>query len=214
MRINILCSDENHPVNSYLATWIDRHRSIHEIELVRQKSELAAGDILFLISCSELIEKNIRDMFGASLVLHASDLPNGKGWSPHVWQILEGNESITLSLLEAEDRVDSGAIWNKITFDVPLHALWDEINHLLFSAELELMSLAVSEFPNIAPTAQPSGVAGTYYPRRTPGDSMIDPNQSIAEQFDKIRVSDPVRYPATFELFGIKYKLIVEKVDA
>ena len=214
MRISILCSDDEHPVNSYLERWIARHNERHDIELVRRKNELGSGDILFLISCSELIDQNTRDRFGASLVLHASDLPEGRGWSPHIWQILEGKNSITLSLLEAEDSVDSGAIWKKIVIDVPVHALWNEINHALFGAELELMTFAVSEFGRVFPLAQPLNAPGTYYPRRTAEDSQLDPDVSISEQFNKIRVCDPTRYPATFELFGVKYKLIVEKIDA
>ena len=40
-------------------------------------------------------------------MIHESDLPHGKGWSPIQWQILEGSDSITITLLDAEDKVDS-----------------------------------------------------------------------------------------------------------
>lgn len=187
--------------------------AIHQVELVRKKSELSGGDILFLISCSEIVGSADRSAYRATLVLHASDLPRGRGWSPHIWQLIEGAGEITLSLLEAEDKVDSGRIWKKLKFPVPKHALWDEINARLFDAEIELIDFAVSEFEQIRPTAQDLTIEPSYYARRTPTDSQVDPSQSIASQFDRIRVCDPNRFPAFFELHGKKYKLILEKID-
>ena len=159
-------------------------KDIHRIELARKKSELSGGDILFLVSCSEIVSAKDRAFYRATLVLHASDLPLGRGWSPHIWQILEGAEEIVLSLIEAEDKVDSGRIWKKMRFPVPKHALWNEINARLFEAEIELIDYAVRAFEKVMPALQDSSVEPTYYPRRTPSDSEIDPMQSIASQFD------------------------------
>lgn len=213
MRISLLCSDEQHPVNAYLQRWITTHQGSHNVELVRKKSKLSGGDILFLISCSEIVNSADRSAYGATLVLHASDLPRGRGWSPHIWQIIDGATEITLSLLEAEDRVDSGRIWKKLKFPIPKHALWDEINARLFEAEIELIDFAVSKFNLIQPATQDPSIEPSYYPRRTPADSQIDPSQSIVSQFDRIRISDPNRFPAFFELHGQKYKLILEKIN-
>lgn len=212
MRISFLCSDELHPVNDYLLKWIKTH-SNHNCELVRKKNELSGGDILFLISCSEIVKPEDRSAYQASLVLHASDLPQGRGWSPHIWKILEGADEITLSLLEAEDKVDSGRIWYKLPFTVPKNALWDEINERLFDAELKLISLAVDNFANVTPYSQNLEIEASYFPRRTPEDSRIDPSQSLDSQFDKLRVCDPNRFPAFFEARGKKYKIILEKYD-
>lgn len=213
MRISFLCSDMQHPVNGHLRRWIEQQQDKHQIELVFKKSELSGGDILFLISCSEIVGAAERATYRASLVLHASDLPQGRGWSPHTWQIIAGAEEITLSLLEAEDRVDSGRIWKKVKFPVPKHALWNEINERLFDAEIELIDYAVSKFDSIAPVEQDPNIDPTYYPRRSPTDSQLDPTQSIANQFDRIRVCDPNRFPAFFELHGKKYKITVEKIS-
>lgn len=213
MRISLLCSDENHPVNGLLQKWMAENASSHQIELVRKKAELSGGDVLFLVSCSEIIGAPDRAAYRASLVLHASDLPYGRGWNPHIWQLIEGAEEITLSLLEAEDKVDSGRIWKKLKFKIPQYALWSDINQILFEAEIELIDFGVREFDHIRPCEQDSDVTPTYYPRRTPADSQIDPNKSIASQFNRIRVCDPNRFPAFFELHDKTYKLILEKLD-
>lgn len=213
MKISFLCSNPRHPVNDYLYAWIKKNNSKHEIELVRQKKELSGGDILFLISCTEIISSQERNAYISCLVLHASDLPKGRGWSPHIWNIIEGKEELTLTLLEANDEVDSGRVWKKLNFQVPKHALWNEINAQLFEKEIELIDFAVSNFKSVSPKPQDPNIKSTYYPRRTPDDSAIDPFKSIESQFDKIRVCDPDRFPAHIEMYGERYKIILEKVD-
>jgi len=211
MNITLLCSNPNHPVNPYLKRWMMRVTPEHSVELIRSKSEAKGGDILFLISCSEIVTALDRSRYLACLVLHASDLPKGRGWSPHVWAILQGANFITLSLLEAEDKVDSGRIWEKMQIPVPKHALWDEINDLLFEAEIELIEFALNNFSIVEPYEQSTDIGTTYYPRRTPLNSRIDPEKSIAEQFDLIRVCDQNRFPAFFDYRGARYFLKLEK---
>lgn len=211
MRITILCSDALHPVNAFLQSWITQHNDQHQINLVRSKSELSQGDLLFLISCSEIVTEADRQPYSKTLVIHASDLPRGRGWSPHIWQIIDGATVITLTLLEAVNKVDSGNIWKKIQVTVNKDALWDEINHLVFDAELHLLDFAVENFETIEPESQSTAIEPTYHPRRSPADSRIDPKKSIEDQFDLIRVCDPDRFPAFFEMHGHKYNIRLEK---
>lgn len=213
MKISFLCSDASHPVNAHLEHWISRNEALHDISLVRRKSELPGGDILFLISCSEIVSGKDRSAYRASLVLHASDLPRGRGWSPHIWGILNGAETITLSLIEAEDKVDTGRIWKKLAISVPKHALWDEINTRVFQAEIELIDFAVAHIADIVPAAQAADIEPTYFRRRAPEDSKLNAEASLAAQFDQIRVCDPNRFPAFFDLRGHRYKLTLEKID-
>ncbi len=213
MRISFLCTDESHPVNLHLKRWVNANNLSHEIEIVRKKNLLSGGDLLILISCSEILMLEDRLRYSKSLVLHASDLPRGRGWSPHIWELIEGADELTLTLLEAEDKIDSGKVWQKVKIPVAKNLLWDEINELLFNAEIDLIDFAIKHIETIVPFEQTDFSEATYYPRRTKLDSLVDPNQSIASQFDKIRVCDPERFPAYFNLHGKKYKLILEKIN-
>ena len=213
MKVSIVCSNPAHPVNTYLLQWIERHCQTHDIELVRKKIELTGGDMLLLVSCGEIVTAKDRASYGVSLVLHASDLPRGRGWSPHVWELAAGASHITLSLLEAQDKVDSGKIWKNLHIPVPPAALWDEINQLLFTGEVQLMDFALESYSHIEPLEQPADVEPTYFRLRTPKDSWIDPHRTIAEQFDLIRVCDPIRFPAFFEYRGQRYVLKLEKLN-
>ncbi|MCM0612630.1 UDP-glucuronic acid dehydrogenase [Marinobacter sediminum] len=213
MKITVLCSDPEHPVNRHLNRWVGQKRDGHDIELLRKRCELSGGDILFLVSCSEIIKAEHRSLYRHTLVLHASDLPKGRGWSPHVWEVVRGAEHITLSLLEAEDKVDSGRIWLKRVIPISKTDLWYDVNEKLFEAEVDLINEAVDNSEQIEPCHQDADIVPTYYERRTPADSELDPQKSIAEQFDLIRMCDPERYPAWFEHLGQKYKISLEKVD-
>lgn len=214
MRISILCSSFDHPVNRWLEIWQREHAGEHEITIYRDKVNLPGGDLLFLVSCNQLVNRATRESYQQTFVLHASDLPRGRGWSPHVWELLGGAESITLSLLSAEDGVDTGAIWAKQELVVPPHALHDEINAILFSGEISLMNKAIELVSEGAdPTPQNPDIEPTYYPRRTPQDSEIDPSQPLTESFNKIRLTDPDRYPAFFRLHGHTYTIELKKVS-
>lgn len=213
MKITVLCTDPAHPVNAYLEGWVRNIGDLHTIDLVRSRSQLSEGDFLFLVSCAEIITSEHRKKYRHTLVLHASDLPRGRGWSPHVWDVVNGAEFITLTLLEAEDKVDSGRLWLKRSIPVAKTALWHEVNQELFQAEIELMNEAVERYDEIKPYPQREDIESTYYPKRTPSDSEIDPYKPISDQFDLIRMCDPQRYPAWFDYLGQKYKIILEKID-
>ncbi|MFT5452067.1 MAG: methionyl-tRNA formyltransferase [Enterobacterales bacterium] len=212
MKITILNSSIDHPVNSWLEAWVARNQEKHDVQILRSKQELGEGDILFLISCSEIISKTDRSKFRKTLIIHASDLPRGRGWSPHIWEIINGSELITLSLLEAEDKVDSGDIWKKMQVRIPKMAMYDQINKIIFDAELELMDFAVNNLFIVTPTKQTEENL-TYWPKRSPDDSEVNIFKTLDEQFDLIRVCDPKRFPAFFYKNGKKFNIRIEAVD-
>jgi methionyl-tRNA formyltransferase len=213
MHVNILISSKSHPVYAYLKGWALREaRQSVQFSFFNTTDELVGADILFLVSCSEIVNKNVIDLYKHVLVIHASDLPTGKGFSPHVWEISQGAEFITLSLLEAADSFDSGRILKKIEIDIPKHYLYNEINEKLFDGTVSLIDFYLSNQYSIVPKDQHDGLE-SYYRKRTPKDSEIDPNISLASQFDLLRICDPNRYPAFFYLHGNKYIIKIEKTD-
>jgi methionyl-tRNA formyltransferase len=210
MKISVLITSTDHPINSYISKWAKENSENNQINILHSEKELSGGEILFLISCSDVISKKNRDKYSKTLVLHASDLPNGRGWSPYIWEIINGATEITLSLLEAEDKVDSGDIWKKIKVNIPKTALYDEINQLIFYAEVKLMSFAISNLNSVKPEKQ-SDTDSSYWTKRSPKDSEIDINKSLAEQFDLIRVCDPDRFPAFFYKDGQKFDVKINR---
>ena len=213
MKIEILNTDPSHPINLHLTELQAKLEHHHTISIIRSPKEITNGDLLFLVSCNEFVDRRATERFKHALVLHASDLPKGRGWSPHIWELLDGAARITVSLLDAAASIDSGDIYKKVTVYIPRSALWDEINDLLFAAEIQLIEFAVQNFENLQKYPQDSRIEVTRYLKRNPSDSEIDINQSIREQFDLIRVCDPNRYPAHFHYRGESYKIILEKLE-
>ncbi|MEM6309152.1 MAG: formyltransferase family protein [Pseudomonadota bacterium] len=211
MKVDVLCSDPKHPVMEPLALWADQ--KAHIVTLVSKTRQLTGGDVLFLVSCSEILRDVVRDMYGHCIVLHASDLPQGRGWSPYIWAILDGAEKVCVSALNAEDRVDTGAIWAKRWFDVRPDDLFADINRKLFATEVRLMDDVLEKIASDQTPVPQQDVDATYWPKRTPAESELDPDASLTESFDKLRVADPDRYPAFFRHRGSVYKLMIERLD-
>jgi methionyl-tRNA formyltransferase len=210
LKVTILCSDPRHPVNEALKAWSLEVAAVAEVRIVSTIADAMAGDFLFLVSCQEVVRLDARRRFRYALVLHASALPECRGMSPHVWQILDGRTDLTMSLLNADDPVDSGDVWRKIPFHVPRTAVFHEINTALFSAQTQLMSWAIANCDRTRPVAQQG--APTYCRRRRPADSEIDPQRPLAENFDLLRVADPERYPAHFTLHGRKFRITIDPI--
>ncbi len=211
MKIDVVCSDPNHPVMPYLNEWRQAPgNQVHEIQMVHDVNVVTGGDIMFLVSCSQMVGEVIKKQYRHCLVLHASDLPRGRGWSPYIWNILQGDSELTVCVLEASLPVDSGDVWLRKHFPLQGHELLPEIHALLFAAEISLMDEVIARLPDIRPVQQDASKASTY-PRRTPEDSRLDPDKSIAEQFDLLRVVDTERFPAFFEFRGQRYKLTIKK---
>jgi methionyl-tRNA formyltransferase len=212
MKITLLCGSKNHPAYPFLKKWQIENSNQHEIALVTNMEELPGGDFLFLISSSEILANDSKDLYSNCLILHASKLPKGRGWSPYIWELIGGAKFITISLIEASLPIDSGKIWLQSKISIDKSFIFDEINSALVTAELKLINHALDHYRNIIPKNQDETIMSSYYPRRTPLDSQIDPNLSIASQFDLIRVCDPHRYPAFFFIHGHKYKITIEKI--
>lgn len=198
----ILCTDRNHPIWPKLEAFC----WAHGFYLESNTDNLCGGDLLFLVSCTERISAEIRSKYRRVFVLHESDLPSGRGWSPVAHQILEGSTEIAVSLIWAADEIDAGDIWAQKKVTIPNHFLAQEISDALFYAKADLMVRAI--FWTVSPRKQEG--EPTYYKRRTPEDCELDPNKTIAEQFDLLRICEP-RYPAFFNHRGHKYVLEVRK---
>jgi methionyl-tRNA formyltransferase len=210
LKVDILCTDAAHPVNAWLDRWAAANRHRAEIATLRDERELGGGDFLFLISCHQIVGQHVRQRYRHSLVIHASDLPRGRGWSPLTWAIVEGANEVVVTMLNAEDALDSGDIWAQRRLDFDGTELHDEINARLFDAEIALMDWALDHCDTA--TARAQAGEPSYHAKRTPADSEIDPARPLAEAFELLRVADPNRYPAFFEFRGQKYRIRIEKM--
>lgn len=179
--------------------------------LVRDSREVQSGGIAFYLSCLKITPPDILARNHHNLVVHASDLPKGRGFSPVVWQILEGANTIPISMIFAADEVDSGDIVMRDALRLQGHELNDEVRDMLGSRIVD-MCLRYLELP-APPAGDPQTGEASWYTRRRPEDSRLDPQKSIAEQFNLLRVVDNDRYPAFFDYRGQRYIVKIERQD-
>ena len=170
----------------------------HRVLWVHDKHELRPGDFCFYLSCGQIVHANILAQFRHNLVVHESDLPRGKGWSPLTWQVIEGENRIPATLFEATEKVDSGVIYAQEWMEFEGHELIDELREAQAKATIKLCKQFVDSYPHILDNAREQIGESNYYPRRLPDDSRISPEKSIPELFPLLRVADYNRYPCFF----------------
>lgn len=225
----MILSDHGSWLNDYLfdlqMEWETQgHRVVWAHETAAAESELAASDaeakdpsdpslrFCFCLSFGSIVSNKFRSRFGHTLVVHESDLPRGKGWSPLTWQILEGQNRIPVTLIEAAEQVDSGVIYAQKWLDFQGHELIDELRREQAQATHSLCRWFVDFYPESVSNRRAQEGEATFYPRRRPSDSCLDENESLSNQFDLLRVVDNRRYPAILAHRSFRYKIVVTKL--
>ncbi len=177
--------------------------------LVRRYEDVREGDVAFYLGCTGIASATTLARNHRNLVVHASDLPKGRGFSPLVWQILAGENNIPVCLIEAALEVDSGPVIYKEWVLFEGHELNDELRSAIGEMHLTLCRRFLGEAT--PPKGKPQTGEVTTYPRRRPNDSRLDPTKAIAEQFNLLRTVDNDRYPAFFTWQGHDYVLRIDK---
>jgi methionyl-tRNA formyltransferase len=183
----------------------------HRISWVHTPSEIPNGDLCFMLSCGEIVKPIILRRNSHNLVVHESKLPKGKGWSPLSWQVLEGAKEIPVTLFEAAENVDSGLIYLQNKIELSGDELVDELREKQATVTNDLCEKFIDRYPKILEDAQKQSGNPSFYPKRTAVDSMLNPQKSIAEQFNLLRIVDNQHYPAYFDWMGKRYLLRIEK---
>ena len=179
----------------------------HTVRCVSLKTDLEQADISFFLSCFEIIGRDYLNKSDHNIVVHASDLPRGKGWSPTSWQILEGKDEIPLTLFEATEAVDAGRVYLRSGIRLDGSELIDEWQRLLGDKIVEMCLNFTDGYPDNIEKGQDQKGEESFYPRRRPKDSELDIHKTIAEQFNLLRIVDNEKYPAFFFKNGKKYLL-------
>ena len=207
-RVQILIDNRNSWMWEYIYSLEEKINSIgFHCKVLSNHEDVNEGDILILLSCNRIFKKLELNTY--NLVVHESDLPKGKGWSPMSWQVIEGKNKIPITLFEASEDVDAGSYYFKDKILLTGHELVDEIRELQAKKTFEMILKFLESKPFPKPIKQKG--EGTYYKKRTQIDSRLDKKKSIIENFNLLRVCDNENYPAFFEYMGNQYVLKIYK---
>ena len=167
-------------------------------------------DIVFILSYHKIIPKEILKLNRHNIVIHASALPKGKGWSPMFWQILEDKNSIPFSMFEASDGVDNGDIYMQKTLKLTGYELNKELREKQAVFTIEMCQEFLKNYDKYK-YSKPQQGDESIYPKRTSKDSILDTDKTINEQFNLLRIVDNNEYPAFFYKDNRKYILKIEE---
>lgn len=208
--VSILIDNPNSWIVPFGKVLLEKVKSMDfDVTLVHSQEDIPNGFTSFYLGCEKIVKPKNLKKNTHNIVVHPSDLPKGRGFSPLAWQIEEGCNKICLTLFEAVEGVDAGPFYLKDWLSFDGTELNDEIKLKQGLKTVELCERFLKEMP--APIDQEG--EPTFYERRTKKSSELDPTKSIEEQFEKFRVVDNERYPAFFYLRDEKYILKIYKEE-
>ena len=214
LRISI-CSDAmswiNQFIPSLILSWLSEG---YEIQWSHDATKNFEGDICFFLSYGQIVNHDTLVKHKNNLVVHESDLPRGRGWSPLTWQILEGENNIPVTLFEAVESVDSGQIYYQEYLNFQGTELIDELRNDLANITMKLCRQFVDEYPGIIQKGTPQEGDATYYPRRNPEDSCLNIDIPLKDQFNLLRTVDNKKYPAWFKYRNTVFRIKIEKISS
>lgn len=149
-----------------------------------------------------LAPPEVLERFQHNLVVRESDLPPGRGWSPLSRQIIEGASDIAVTIFEAESSADSGVIYAQEWLHFDGTEFLSKLRSAQAVATIGLCRNLVARYPQSVMRGRPQVGPATRYRRGMPADGALDPNLTLADQFDLLRTIDDDRYPATLEMRG------------
>ena len=80
--VTILCTDLQHPIYPYLRRWAAEHGAVADIQIIQRSAEVQGGEILFLVSCHEIIKAPVRDRYRHTLVIMPVTCPEARACLP------------------------------------------------------------------------------------------------------------------------------------
>lgn len=208
----VICSDAGSWINNSIPELLLSLMSMdHTCVWVNNADDLDGGDICIYLSYGRIVSEERLSKFRNNLVVHASDLPKGRGWSPTSWMILEGQSQIPVTLIEALPKVDSGPIYDQIWIDLEHADLVDEWRIKLSRATVSLVQDFVRNYPVSLEGKRAQQGEPSFYPKRGRLDSQLDVGKPLIEQFNLLRIVDNESYPAFFDAYGSEFVLQVQK---
>ena len=210
IRVALLFDPKNKWIEYYYPKFLNNFSNF-EFQKVENVEEVSDFNIVFVLGYTKLLDEKFLNSNDYIYTVHESDLPNGKGFAPVQWQVLEGEKEIVVSLIKLSKHVDSGDIYAQTKLNLDGTELYDEIREKQAQATFNVINKFLKNLPDVQPSRQKG--PSTFYPRRRPSDSQLDLDKTLREQFPLLRICNNEKWPAYFTLNGVKYILKIFKAD-
>ena len=210
-KIGFLIDKTNNWIEKFLKKENFKNNSKYKFKIFDNHLKIKNYDVVFILGYTRILDKNFLKKSKYNLIVHESNLPKGKGFAPVQWQILKNKKNIPVCLIKAEDKVDSGEIFEKIFFKLDGTELHDEIRKKQAKATFNIIKRFLKKFPKIFSKKQVG--KSTFYRRRYPKNNLLNINKSIKENFNLLRIGNNELFPSHFYYKSIKYIIKIFKED-
>ena len=184
----------------------------HTVALVAEPDDIKPCDIVLVSGYYKMIPSRVFDIPAKGFYLfHETDLPEGRGHAPISWTLIYGKPELVVSMFAIDKAMDAGDIVGKARYPIKKYETLVDLRERAIEMCKSLME---ENLPHIEKgdirLRQQTGVP-TYYRRRNPEDSRIDPAKSILEQWDLLRACHPDDYPPFFYINEVRFNLKIER---
>lgn len=154
--------------------------------------------------------KIIRDFnqFNNIVIIHSSELPQGRGWAPIYYSIKEGQSDYVMSCIIATDEVDKGDIIVKASFPILPEYTATFLRKVDREISLLLIKKILDKWPNGKIITSKQQGAGSYRPKRYPNDNEIKTSNILESLLPHLRAVEN-NNPAFFYYKDIKYLISI-----
>ncbi len=178
--------------------------------VARLQSERA--DVFVLAGYGRILRQPLLELPGRLIInLHAGELPRYRGSSPLNWALINGERSVTLSIIRVDAGVDTGDVLLERRFEVGPNDTIADL-HRIANREfpgLLLDVLRAIESEQLRPRRQ-DPAAARYFPLRFPDDGLILWDTLTAHQIhNRIRALCPP-YPGAFSFLNGRRLTLLE----
>jgi methionyl-tRNA formyltransferase len=171
-------------------------------------------DLVFESGVYHIIPESVlaKPLYGV-IGTHETPLPEGKGWAPIQWSVLNNRKNLTITLYKLDGGVDSGEIINQVNVPILKHDTLDTLNKKRENGISQSFQLFLDELEQGYIVLRDQTGAGSYHKRRSLSSCELDPTTPLIDLWDEIRICDNDEYPAFFLLGNKKVILRYEVLD-
>lgn len=209
-KVAILLDKDNNWLEKFLPIELLQMEN-YSLKVFHNPAYISSFDFVFVLGFTKILKKDFLSRNKMVMIIHESELPKGKGFSPIQWQILEGKNEMKVCLINAAEKVDSGEILETEKLILDGSELYEEIRESQARVSFKLIRKFLKKFPNNSKCLQIGN--STYYRKRTNKDSELNINNSIKDNFPKLRIGNNEEWPSFFKLNGSTYILKIYKKD-
>ena len=204
--------DESNPwIKKYLlkSSLVKRNSRKFKSNIFTNINKIRKNDIVFILGYTKILKSSFLERNKINLVIHESNLPKDKGFSPVQWQILRNTNKITVSMFRANVKFDSGDIFQKKEIYFSGTELYDEIREKQALCTFKLIKSFLQKYPKVSFSKQKG--KSTYNRKISENDRKININTTIKKSFNRLRIANNEEWPSFFTYKKKKFIIKIYK---